>query len=249
MAPVSYQTIALSKGKHASPEDGACVMELASMLAGEPFNDHPQSVCPVIGSLLRAYNDRIDDRRRQDLYAYAAKVIGSRGSQDVEDARAERLSAYARELHRSRWLQRLLPARLVALVQTPPADLVGSHAVCAIPQHDDKTHAEVLALIDELLTIGAGQRPAAGLLDRDQAKPGFRSPLKRRRPALCPPGVDEQHAGAAVHDNGVGLDEVALVDEYTLRDLSQHGAPSACDRASSSIATTLGAAAVGTATR
>jgi hypothetical protein len=69
MALVSYQTITLSKGKHASPEDGASVMELASMLAGEPFSDHPQAVCPVIGSFLRAYNDRIDDRRRQDLYA------------------------------------------------------------------------------------------------------------------------------------------------------------------------------------
>ena len=67
MAPISYQTITLSKGKPASPEDGACAMELASMLAGEPFNDHPRSVCPVIGSFLRAYNDRIDDGRRQDL--------------------------------------------------------------------------------------------------------------------------------------------------------------------------------------
>jgi hypothetical protein len=35
MSSVSYQTIKLSKGKHASPEDGACVMELASMLGGE----------------------------------------------------------------------------------------------------------------------------------------------------------------------------------------------------------------------
>jgi hypothetical protein len=36
-------------------------------------------------------------------------------------------------------------------------------------------------------------------------------------------GVDEQHAGPAVHDNGVALDELALVDQYTLRDLPQHG--------------------------
>ena len=41
MSPVSYQTIKFSKGKHAYPEEGACVMELASMLAGEPFTDHP----------------------------------------------------------------------------------------------------------------------------------------------------------------------------------------------------------------
>ena len=67
MAPISYQTITLSRGKHVSPEDGACAMELASMLAGEPFNDHPQSVCPVIGSFLRAYNDRIDDTDRLPL--------------------------------------------------------------------------------------------------------------------------------------------------------------------------------------
>ena len=154
MASVSYQTITLSKGKHDSPQDGACVMELASMLAGEAFNDHPHSVCPVIGSFLRAYNDRIDDVRRQDLYAYAAKVVGSRASQDVEHARAERLSAWALELHWSRWLQCLVPARLRALGPTPPVNLVGSHAVCAIPQHNDTTHGEVLALIDELLTIG-----------------------------------------------------------------------------------------------
>ena len=27
------------------------------MLAGEPFTDQPESVCPVIASFLRAYND------------------------------------------------------------------------------------------------------------------------------------------------------------------------------------------------
>ncbi|HET6867016.1 MAG TPA: hypothetical protein VFH80_13940 [Solirubrobacteraceae bacterium] len=155
MAPVSYQTIRLSKGKHDSPNDGACVMELASMLADEPFDDHPRSVCPVIGSFLRAYNDRIDDGRRQDLCAYAAKVVGSRSSPEVQQARAERLSAWRLELPCSPWLRRLLPVRLRALVPTPPPELVGSYAVCAIPEHTDETHAEALALIDELLTIGA----------------------------------------------------------------------------------------------
>jgi hypothetical protein len=37
------------------------------------------------------------------------------------------------------------------------------------------------------------------------------------------PGIDEQHASPAVHDNGVALAELALVDQYTLRDLPQHG--------------------------
>ena len=37
------------------------------------------------------------------------------------------------------------------------------------------------------------------------------------------PGVGEQHASPAVHDNGVALAELALVDQHTLRDLPQHG--------------------------
>ena len=40
------------------------------------------------------------------------------------------------------------------------------------------------------------------------------------------PGIDEQHASPAVHDNGVALAELALVDQHTLRDLPQHGIPS-----------------------
>jgi len=172
MAPISYQTITLSKGKHASPEDGACAMELAAMLAGEPFNDHTPSVCPVIGSFLRAYNDEIDDRRRQDLYPYAAKVVGSRASLDVQHARAERLSAWAFEGHWLQWLHRLVPARLRALIPTPPAELVGSHAVCAIAQHNDNTHTEVLALIDELLTIGA-HKPPTTRFEHDDAQAGL----------------------------------------------------------------------------
>ena len=94
MGLVTHQTIRLSKGKHTSKEHGACVMELASMLADEPFSDHPAGVCPVIGSLLRAYNDSIDDRRRQDLYIYAAKVVGSRGSTDLERLRTEHVTAW-----------------------------------------------------------------------------------------------------------------------------------------------------------
>ena len=75
MRAPTHQTVKLARGKHASPSDGACVMELASMLAGESFDDHPSSVCPVIGMVLRAYNDGVDDERRQDLYRWAAEVV------------------------------------------------------------------------------------------------------------------------------------------------------------------------------
>jgi hypothetical protein len=155
MPPVTHQTIKLSKGKHAGPEDGACVMELASMLAGEPFTDHPASVCPVIGSFLRSYNDAIDEPRRQSLYEYASRVVGSRAGQRVLEARAERLAAWAEEMQRTRatWFLRS-PLRALTRLRKPPVDAVGSYAVHAIPKHTNETHAAALALVDELLAIG-----------------------------------------------------------------------------------------------
>ena len=179
MAHVSHQTIKLSKGKHTSPADGACVLELASMLAGERFTDHPVSVCPVIGAFLRAYNDSIDDRRRQDLYGYAAKVVGARRSRAVQRTRAERLAAWASELRQRRWTRFLLAPRLRALALEPQPDFVGTRAVSAIRTHDDDTHRQVLALIDELLAIGAGEPAGAG-----QGLPAARSEGWRQPAAI-----------------------------------------------------------------
>jgi hypothetical protein len=56
------------------------VVELASMLAGERFSDHPRSVCPVIASYMRTVNDCLDEAERQELYPYAAAIVGTRGS-------------------------------------------------------------------------------------------------------------------------------------------------------------------------
>ena len=154
MARATYQTVQLSKGKHRGPEEGVCVMELASMLAGERFSDHPTSVCPVIGSFLRAYNDSIDGKRRQDLYAYAAKVVGSRGSEELQRVRGARLNAWALDQRRRRWTRFILPTWLRALAPQPPMDVAGARAVHAIHKPNEQSHQEVLELIDELLGLG-----------------------------------------------------------------------------------------------
>jgi hypothetical protein len=157
MSPVTHQTIRLSKGKHTSKEHGACVMELASMLSSEPFSDHPASVCPVIGSVLRAYNDSVDDTRRQDLYAYAAKVVDSRAPAEVEQRRIEHVTAWMSKPDSRRFHFRL-PARLRAVSPRPPLDVLAASAVRSLRTHDDRTHAEMLALLDSLLAIGAPAR-------------------------------------------------------------------------------------------
>jgi hypothetical protein len=131
------------------------------MLAGGPFSDHPQSVCPAIGSFLRAYNDSVDDDRRQELYAYAARVVGSRSGIGVQRARVARLAEWALEMQERRWT-RFLPLtrlRTAGLRRQPSAHAVGMFAVRAIPKHTLQTHAEALQLLDELLAIGAPPQP------------------------------------------------------------------------------------------
>jgi hypothetical protein len=156
----SHQTIRLSKGKHAAPTEGACVMELASMLAGEPFSDRPASACPVIGGFLRAYNDRIDEARRQDLYRYASEVVGTRGDAEIERARERRCLAWADERKRERvralrWVTRAAPA---VVDRRLGLDAAGTYAARSIRRHTDRTHAAALALIDELIAMGPERR-------------------------------------------------------------------------------------------
>ncbi len=157
MPPVSHQTIKLSRGRHTSPDHGACVMELASMLSGEGFSDHPRSVSRPIASFLRGYNDLLDDRRRGDLYHYAAQTVGTAGSGVIEEARADRLLAWADRLWEYRAARSVLDRirmRRVHRERSTDPEPAGTYAVRAIRKVTDETHAEVLALVDGLIAMG-----------------------------------------------------------------------------------------------
>lgn len=169
----SHQTVRLSRGKHSSPHEGVCVMELASMLAGEPFSDRPRSVCPVIATFMRIYNDRLDDDRRQDLYAYAARVVGTGGAGAeavIERARACEVFAERMTQRRPR-LIRLLARRRRRQSPTPSA--AGVAAARALSRIDDEVHAMALAHIDLLIAIGrdAAQEPESVFAPSPAAQP------------------------------------------------------------------------------
>jgi hypothetical protein len=153
---VSHQTVTLARGKHISPRGGACVMELASMLAGEDFTDRPASVCPVVAAFLRAYNDTIDDRRRQDLYRFAAAAVGTRGPAALTRARARRCLEELRELRR--WpivAPRTLPESLGAM------ERVAGRLARELNRSGIGSHGRAVRLADELIAMGAGTAPAA----------------------------------------------------------------------------------------
>jgi hypothetical protein len=155
MSPRNYQTVTLSRGAHGSPEEGVCVMELASMLAGEPFSDHPRCVSPAIAGFLRVYNDFASDDERQGLYGYAAKAVGTKASLEVEASRTD--------LCLERAGDRPSPLPTWAKVLLGGAKGAGQRAAHAILRDRRHRRREALAFVDRLIalgeTAGRGQDP------------------------------------------------------------------------------------------
>jgi hypothetical protein len=182
METASHQTVRLSEGKHTSPEDGVCVMELASMLAGERFGDHPVSVSRPIAAVLRGYNDWLDrdEERRQTLYAYASRVVGTAAGSDVEDARTNALLAWGDELwsRRRRTPRGWLRARRELRAWVSGPESAARYAVNGLYARGEKTHAEVLAMVDELIEMGGSAGSST-----DAGAPGRIVPSNRTGPA------------------------------------------------------------------
>ena len=61
----------LRPGAHLVPEDGACLMEYVSVLAGAPFHDRPRCTDPTLAGVARLVNDACSDARRPLLTAFA----------------------------------------------------------------------------------------------------------------------------------------------------------------------------------
>ncbi len=128
---LDLETLVLDKGAHDNPTDGACVMEAVAFMAGEEWSDHPQCASPVLGALLRAWNDRLDDEDRQDLKRYILRLVGSAGTDEQEATRAWMASDWVVRIVAPTWL------RLTA-------EKVPEHAAALT------AHAEALSSLPEL---------------------------------------------------------------------------------------------------
>lgn len=81
----------LSVGAHLAPEDGACLMEWVSALAGDPWTDHPATTHPLLAHLGRLVNDSMSPTGRQALIALGPRLSGL-------DSKNPRISAELAEL-------------------------------------------------------------------------------------------------------------------------------------------------------
>jgi hypothetical protein len=157
----------LQPGSHRSPQDGVCVVELASVLAGEKFSDAPRCVCEVIAAYLRAWNDRAGYADRQRLAPYARRIVGSRGSPAVTAARRDtcltwsgaRLDGPPFRRFASRLAARVRILMLLGLRPGVRIDTgAGEYAARVVFASQDEEAA--FALLDRLLAIGEDSEPA-----------------------------------------------------------------------------------------
>jgi hypothetical protein len=75
----------IQAGAHGTPEDGACLMEYVSVLAGSDFNDHPRCTDPTLAAVARYVNDSCTETGRQTLVSFAPTLAatgpaGARGT-------------------------------------------------------------------------------------------------------------------------------------------------------------------------
>ena len=83
----------LCQSSHDAPGDAsdpkaACAMEMAAWLAGESWSDHPECVSPTITSFVQRLNDAWGTQDRQRLIDYIPRMIGTRGSDRLEETRS-----------------------------------------------------------------------------------------------------------------------------------------------------------------
>lgn len=99
------EAMRLGKGAHDSFAGGAGVMECVAYIAGEPISDHPQCASPVLGALLRAWNDGLDNEARQRLKPYVVRLVGTAGNEHDESRRREVLWEWVLGTLVPKWLE------------------------------------------------------------------------------------------------------------------------------------------------
>jgi hypothetical protein len=158
----SIVSVRLEPGRHRSPSDGVCVVELASMIGDEKFTDRPNCVCPVIGSFLRCWNDRAGYADRQRLYPYASRVVGTGGHRRISRIRRDLCLSYSGANLRRGPLRRAaarlrMRGRIAWAVGIFPSIWLreGAGAYAAYIAFARGGREEALALLDRLLEVGS----------------------------------------------------------------------------------------------
>ncbi len=197
----------LAPGGHDSPRDGVCVVELASVLAGERFSDRPDCVDHVIGGYLRSLNDRASHAERQRLLPYAERAVGSRGDRKATHLRRDLCVLRAGGKPGAGGLRKLFErlatrARIWIAVGGRQAlrfnDGIGEYAARLVyARHGTE---EAIKLLDVLFEVGESE--AASLADVVDRAPQARVPAPIPELAGHAPAAQGKNGHQRRHDHG-----------------------------------------------
>ena len=96
----------LSKGAH-QPDGQFCVMEAAAYIAGEPWSDAPECVCPTIRTFMVSWNDWLpsDEDRDRLLKPLLLKVVGTRSTDEIAERRSYPALDWLIRVHTPKFLE------------------------------------------------------------------------------------------------------------------------------------------------
>jgi hypothetical protein len=99
------EALMLSSGSHAKFEQGACVMEAVSYVAGEPWSDEPKCASPVIGAFMRSWNDSLNEEARNLLLKpMVPLLVGTASTPEVEERRSYMALNWLIRVFTPKWL-------------------------------------------------------------------------------------------------------------------------------------------------
>ena len=137
------QNLQLDTGGHSRFEEGACLLELAGWMAGEPWSDRPECVASVLATYGQRLNDALPDDLRQQLVPFAPRLIGTAGNPVLDERRGYMALDWLIRVYTPTWL-RLVPALVPdadALAGLKPIDTLEAAAAVGDMVRDAATHS------------------------------------------------------------------------------------------------------------
>lgn len=114
----------LKRGSHPKNVGGnACVMEIVSYIAGDPWSDHPPCACPALTAFMLTYNDDLpsDADRDRLLKPFIPRLVGTNTGEDTHMRRVYLVLDWLIRIYTTQWMD-LVPdlQELTARIRAAP---------------------------------------------------------------------------------------------------------------------------------
>lgn len=136
----------LARGRHRSPRRGACLMEYASLLAGQRWSDSPACTHPALAALARAVNDCTSDQARQRLVEIAPSLVHALGRDEPAASGPAGGDEFSARLARKAVLH-ALPVTTGVRRRTLLVAMLGAEVACPPGARTDPDHEAVRELL------------------------------------------------------------------------------------------------------